>query len=207
MLINAQRAEEVRVAIVNQSVLDAYEVSASESGLIRGNIYLGVVASVKPSLDAAFVDIGVERDGLLRVEDVVAAAAHRKSDQRRPRVDRLLEKGRPILVQVTRDGIGQKGSQVTSNVSIAGRYLVLMPFDGVRGVSRKLGDEDERHRIRERVEQLSLPEGCGVIVRTNAVDQPKTALNRDLNALLRLWKYTERLDSRCPMTSAMFLTT
>jgi ribonuclease E len=188
MLINAHRPEEVRVAIVRQGVLDAYEVSAAESGMIRGNIYRGVVASVKNSLDAAFVDIGVDRDGLLRVDDVVAAAAHRKTDQRRPPIDKLVEKGRPILVQVTRDGMGNKGSQLTSNLSLAGRYLVLMPYDDVRGVSRKLADEDERHQIRERLDQLSLPDGCGVIVRTNAIDQPKTALNRDLNALLRLWK-------------------
>jgi ribonuclease E len=188
MLINAQRTEEVRVAIVTEGILDKYEVSASESGLIRGNIYRGVVSSVKPSLDAAFVDIGADRDGLLRSEDVVRAAAHRKPEGRRPRIDRILEKGRPVLVQVTRDGIGNKGCQLTTDVSIAGRYLVLMPHDHVRGVSRKLDDEEMRHQIRERIEQLDLPEGYGVIVRTNAVDQPKTALNRDLNALLRLWK-------------------
>ncbi len=188
MLINAQRPEEVRVAIVTDGVLDKYEVSASESGLCRGNIYRGVVASLQPSLDAAFVDIGIERNGLLRAEDVVPAAAHRKPEKGRPRIDRVLEKGRPVLVQVVRDGVGKKGSLLTTNLSIAGRCLVLMPFDDVRGVSRKLDDEDTRSSIRDRLRQLDLPEGAGVIVRTNAVDQPKTVLNRDLNALLRLWK-------------------
>ncbi len=188
MLINAQRAEEVRVAIVNEGILDRYEVSASEYGLIRGNIYRGVVVNVVPSLEAAFVNIGAERDGLLRAEDVVPAAAHRKSGDQRPRIDRLLEKGRPLLVQVTRDGIGDKGCQLTTELSIAGRYLVLMPFDGVRGVSRKVEDEELRHAIRERLDQLDLPSGIGAIARTNAADQPKSALARDLNALLRLWK-------------------
>jgi ribonuclease E len=188
MLINAQRAEEVRVAIMNEGVLDKYEVSAAETGLIRGNIYRGVVASVKPSLDAAFVDIGADRHGLLRVDDVVTAAAHHKPEGRRPKIDRLLDKGRPLLVQVTRDGMGDKGSQLTTNLSIAGRYMVLMPFDSVRGLSRKVEDEDLRKQIRDRIAQLDVPNGCGVIARTNAADQPKASLNRDLSALLRLWK-------------------
>jgi len=187
MLINAQRTEEVRVAIMTDGTLDKYEVSASDARLYRGNIYRGVVVNLQPSLDAAFVDIGTERHGLLRAEDVVAVATHRKTEGRRPRIDKLLERGRGILVQVTRDGLGAKGPQLTSNLSIAGRYLVLMPYDDVRGVSRKVDDGETRSSIRERLKQLDLPDGCGVIVRTNATDQPKTALNRDLNALLRLW--------------------
>ena len=190
MLINAQRPEEVRVAIVNEGILDQYEVSTSETGLYRGNIYRGTVASIQPSLDASFVNFGVERDGLLRAEDVVATAAHRKPEEgrRRARIDHLLEKGRPIMVQVVRDGVGTKGSLLTSNVSVAGRYLVLMPFEKTRGVSRKLDDGETRSVLRERLDDLDLPDGFGVIARTNAGDQPKASLNRDLNALLRLWK-------------------
>jgi len=190
LLINAQRPEEVRVAIVNRGVLDAYAVSTSETGLCRGNIYRGIVASLQPSLDAAFVDFGAERDGLLRAEDVVPAAAHRKldPDRRHHRIDQLLEKGKPVLVQVVRDGIGSKGALLTTNLSIAGRYVVLMPFEEARGVSRKLEDGETRGVLRERLDQLDLPEGFGVIARTNASDQPKASLNRDLSALLRLWK-------------------
>ena len=190
LLINAHRPEEVRVAIVNRGVLDAYAVSTLETGLARGNIYRGIVASLQPSLDAAFVDFGAERDGLLRAEDVVPAAVHRKldPDRRHHRIDQLLEKGKPVLVQVVRDGIGSKGALLTTNLSIAGRYLVLMPFEEARGVSRKLEDGETRGVLRERLDQLELPEGFGVIARTNAGDQPKTSLNRDLAALLRLWK-------------------
>ncbi len=188
MLINAQAPEEVRVAIVSGHTLDTYEVAAAESGMYRGNIYRGIVTSVQPALEAAFVDIGVERDGLLRADDVVPAARHRKTDERRPRVDKMLDKGQPILVQVARDGSGRKGPLVTSNISLAGRYVVLMPYEDTRGVSRKVEDEEIRSKIKERLSQISVPDGCGVIVRTNAVDQPKTTLNRDLNALLRLWK-------------------
>jgi ribonuclease E len=190
LLFNAQRPEEVRVAITNQGVLDTYAVSTAETGLARGNIYRGVVANLQPSLDAAFVDFGAERHGLLRAEDIVPSAAHRKVDsgRHRPRIDQLLEKGRPILVQVVRDGIGTKGALLTTNLSIAGRYLVLMPFEETRGISRKLEDGETRGVLRERLGQLSVPDGIGVIARTNAGDQPKSALNRDLSALLRLWK-------------------
>ncbi len=189
MLINAQRPDEVRIAIITDNILDRYEVSATESGLCRGNIYRGVVANLQPSLDAAFVDFGAEKDGLLRADDVVSEAYHKKQTktEKHPRIDHILERGRPIMVQVVRDGVGRKGALVTTNVSIAGRYLVLMPYDDVRGISRKV-DEEERQQVKERVAKLDLPEGCGVILRTNALDQPQRTLNRDLNALLRLWK-------------------
>ncbi len=189
MLINAQRPEEVRIAVVSENKLDQYEVSATESGLYRGNIYRGIVANIQPSLDAAFVGFGADRDGLLRADDVVPSAYQKKLEKagKHPRVDRILERGKPILLQVIRDGVGRKGALVTTNLSIAGRYLVLMPFDDVRGISRKAEDED-RQAIKDRVSKLELPEGCGVILRTNALDQPQKTLNRDLNALLRLWK-------------------
>ena len=191
MLINAHRPEEVRVAIINEGILDQYEVSTADTGLYRGNIYRGIVASIQPSLDASFVDFGAEKHGLLRAEDVVpAATAHRKSTEggKRPRIDQLLEKGRPVLVQVVRDGIAAKGALLTTNLSIAGRYLVLMPYEVTRGISRKLEDSETRGVMRERLDQLDVPEGFGVIARTNAGDQPKSSLNRDLSALLRLWK-------------------
>jgi len=189
MLINAQRPEEVRIAIISDNTLDQYEVAATESGLCRGNIYRGIVANVQPSLDAAFIAFGEERDGLVRADDVVPSAYCKKVEGggKHPRIDRILQRGQPILVQVVRDGVGHKGALVTTNISIAGRYLVLMPFDDVRGVSRKAEDE-ERQAVKDRVAKLELPEGCGVILRTNALDQPQKTLNRDLNALLRLWK-------------------
>ncbi|MCJ7753478.1 MAG: Rne/Rng family ribonuclease, partial [Thermoanaerobaculales bacterium] len=189
MLINAQRPEEVRIAIITDGVLDHFEVAATESGLLRGNIYRGTVANVQPSLDAAFVNFGADKDGLLRADDVVLQAYSNKAEApgKHPRVDRILERGQPVLVQVVRDGVGHKGALVTTNVSIAGRYLVLMPYDEVRGVSRKAEDE-ERQAVKDRVAKLDLPEGFGVILRTNALDQPQKILNRDLGALLRLWK-------------------
>lgn len=191
MLINAGRAGHLRVAVIDGTTLEEYQVEMAEADLCRGNIYRGVVANIQPSLNAAFVDIGEERHGFLPVGDILPSAYHRKppEDQRRPRIDQVLERGRSILVQVTKDGVGNKGPALTTNLALAGRYLVMMPFDDVRGISRKIEDDEARAKLRERLSKLNLKEDSGgVIVRTNGLDQNQTTLNRDLSALQRLWK-------------------
>jgi ribonuclease E len=190
MLINAQRAEEVRVAIMSGDTLDTYQLAVAEAGLSRGNIYRGIVANINPALNAAFVDFGAERDGMLPAHDVVAEAYHRTppSDESASRIDRILERGHSLLVQVTKDPSGTKGAALTTNVSFAGRYLVLTPFDQTRGISRKVEDEEIRATMREQAAKLDVPPGCGIILRTNALGQTKTVLKADLAALLRLWK-------------------
>jgi ribonuclease E len=189
MLINARVPEELRIAIVDGDVLENYQVEVADRDLTRGNIYRGIIASIQPSLNAAFIDYGAERHGFLTIQDVVPAAYYREPEKSgRPRIDEVLEKGKPIVVQVTREPEGNKGAALTTNLSLAGRYLVLTPFDDKQGVSRKVEDEDTRKRLKEQVAKLDRPSGAGLIVRTNALDQNKTALNRDMNALLRLWK-------------------
>ncbi|MBI4916728.1 MAG: Rne/Rng family ribonuclease [Acidobacteria bacterium] len=189
MLINAQRPQELRLAIVAGGVLDAYQVAVAEAGLSRHNIYRGLVASVQPSLDAAFIDFGATKDGFLSSDDVVKEARHRQpAEGKRPRIDQLLERGRSLVVQVTKDAAGGKGAAVTTNISLAGRYLVLMPYDDVRGISRKVEDEETRAKLKELAGKLDVPPGCGFILRTAALGQTKTTLNRDLSALLRVWR-------------------
>ncbi len=190
MLINAQRPEEVRVAIVDGETLDEYQVAVTRAGTTRGNVYRGMVTSIHPGLNAAFVDYGAEKDGLLAAHDVVPQAYHRSPGEgvRHPRIDRILERGKPVLVQVTKDPSGSKGAAITTKISLAGRYLVLLPYGSAQGISHRVEDEEERRRIREVLTKVSVPEGFGFIVRTAALNQNKTALNRDLNALLRLWK-------------------
>ena len=190
MLINAQRSQQLRVAIVDGNQLKDYQVEITDRDLTRGNIYRGVVANIQPSLNAAFIDIGEERHGFLPVADVLPSTYHKQppDDSRRPRIDQVLEKGKTIVVQVTKDGVGQKGAALTTNVALAGRYLVLTPFDNVRGISRKAEDDDARKKIRGRLKKLNMPEEHGVIVRTNGLEQNQTTLNRDLNALQRLWR-------------------
>jgi ribonuclease E len=198
MLINAQRPEEVRLAIMSGDTLDGYQVAVTEGGLARGNIYRGVVANINPALEAAFVDFGAERHGMLPAHDVVPQTYHRTppAGPGSHRIEKVLERGRPIVVQVTRDPTGAKGAALTTNVSLAGRYLVLMPFDPTRGISRKVEDEEVRVAMREQADRLAVPEGCGFILRTNALGQTKATLSRDLAGLLRLWKRVQAEASR-----------
>jgi len=192
MLINAQTPEELRLAIVTDSTLDTYQVEAAEGGLTRGNIYRGIIANVQPSLNAAFIDYGAERNGFLAIQDVMEDAWYRQpKNKSRPTIDEVLDRGKPIVVQVTREPEDQKGAALTTNLSLAGRYLVLTPFDSTRGVSRKVENDDDRKHLKQIASQLKMPKGCGVIVRTNALDQTKTTLTRDLAALLRLWKQVQ----------------
>ncbi|HEY4587712.1 MAG TPA: Rne/Rng family ribonuclease [Thermoanaerobaculia bacterium] len=188
MLINAQRPEELRVAIVQGNTLENYKVDVAEAGLTRGNIYRGVIASIQPSLNAAFIDYGAERHGFLAIQDVVPDAYYKQPHSSHPRIEEVLEKGKPIVIQVEKDPIGTKGAALTTGLSVAGRYLVLTPFEDTRGVSRKVEDEDTRKKLKGLANGLDLPDGCGVILRTNALGQTKITLNRDLSALLRLWK-------------------
>ena len=188
MLINAQRPEELRVAIVSGTVLESFQVDVAESGLTRGNIYRGTIASIQPSLNAAFIDYGTERHGFLSIQDVVPQAYYHEPTGGHPRIDEVLDRGKPIVVQVSKDAVSTKGAVLTTNLSLAGRYLVLTPFDDTRGVSRKVEDEETRKKLKDQAAKLALPDGCGVIVRTNALAQTKVTLARDLAALLRLWK-------------------
>jgi ribonuclease E len=191
MLINARHAEELRVAIVEEGLLDSYQVEVAERGLLKGNIYRGVIANIQPALNAAFIDYGGERHGFLAIQDVVPQAYYRDPSKGRPKIEDVLERGMPIVVQVEKEPEGQKGAVLTTNLSLAGRYLVFTPFDETRGVSRKVEDEATRARLRQAMRGLEAPPGSGLIVRTNALDQNKATLARDLASLLRLWKGIE----------------
>jgi ribonuclease E len=192
MLVNAQDPQEVRIAIANGSELENYQIELAERGQTKGNIYRGIITNIQPSLNAAFIEYGFERNGFLAIQDVVPEAYYREpSGGGRVKVEDVLERGKPIVVQVVKDPEGQKGGALTTNLSLAGRYLVLTPFDPTLGVSRKVEDEDVRRALKDQVSKLEVPPGCGVIVRTNALDVTKTALARDLAALLRLWKRVE----------------
>ncbi len=120
---------------------------------------------------------------------MVAEARYREPRKgQQPRINDILERNKPIVVQVTRDPEGRKGAVLTTNLSLPGRYLVLTPFDTTRGVSRKVENEDERKALKALAASLELPDGCGVVVRTNAREQNRRELGKDLQALLRVWK-------------------
>ncbi|HUF17335.1 MAG TPA: Rne/Rng family ribonuclease [Thermoanaerobaculia bacterium] len=189
MLINAQNSEELRIAVVQGTTLETFQVEVAERGLTRGNVYRGTVVNVQPALNAAFIEYGAERHGFLSLQDIVPEVWHRSpAKERRPRIEEVLDKGKPIIVQVSKEPEGQKGAGLTTNLSFAGRYLVLTPYDDTRGVSRKVEDDEVRRQLKDQVEKLKVPDGAGFIVRTNALDQNKTTLTRDFAALIRLWK-------------------
>ncbi|HKI85393.1 MAG TPA: Rne/Rng family ribonuclease, partial [Thermoanaerobaculia bacterium] len=188
MLINAQNAEELRIAIVDGKTLENYQVEVADRNLTRGNIYRASVVNIQPSLNAAFLDYGAERHGFLAIQDVVPAVYRHEVKGERARIDKVLDRGQSVMIQVVKEPEGQKGAAVTTNLSLAGRYLVFTPYDDMRGVSRKVEDEESRRRLKEIASGLSIPQGGGVIIRTNAIDQNKTTLARDLAELLRLWR-------------------
>jgi ribonuclease E len=198
MLINAQNPEEVRIATIEGPLLEDFQVEVSREGLTRGNVFRATVTNVEPSLAAAFVDYGLERNGFLPVGEFVeqasptkgndvSAVKGREEEKRPPRIQDLVKRGDEIIVQVTREPVDNKGGAVTMNLSLAGRYIILNPWDDVRGVSRKVEDEEIRKQLKQQASKLDVPEGAGFIVRTNALQQNKATLNRDFTTLLRLW--------------------
>ncbi len=192
MLINATRPEEVRAAILNDGKLDQFEIEVEDAGLLKGNVYRGVVANVEASLNACFVDIGADKQGFLPVDEIHPSAFHSQpknnGKKERPRIEDVMRKGGEIIVQVVKDAIGNKGAALTSQVSLAGRYIVLMPLDDSRGVSRRIADEGRRKKIKEIAAGLKIPDECGFIVRTAGMNRTKTDLNRDGAQLVRTWK-------------------
>lgn len=204
MLINVVAGEECRIAIVADGRLEElYQERASSESHV-GNIYKGRVTNVEPSIQAAFVDFGQERNGFLHISDLhpMYFAGHDKDEtemvgQKTPRRDRppiqkCLRRGQEILVQVLKEGIGTKGPTLTSYLSIPGRYLVMMPSMERLGVSRKVEDDDARREMRRILDELNPPQGFGFIIRTAGIGKNKTELKRDLAYLQRLWSSIEQ---------------
>ena len=194
LLINVSEGEEIRIALLeNGLVEELYVERAGRAGHV-GDIYKGVVTNVEPSIQAAFIEFGYARNGFLHVSDVIPSAYHksyqgkRKRGQTLPSINKVLKRGQEVVVQITREEIGTKGPSVTTYLSLPGRFLVLMPGIHRRGVSRKIADQQRRDALRKIMEELKLPEDLGCIVRTAGVDQTKRDLQRDLSYLLRLWK-------------------
>ena len=196
MLINVAEDEEYRIAVVEDGALEELYLERTKAERHVGDIYLGKVQSVEPSIQAAFVDIGTEKNGFLHISDIrpdvhdippvkTPSQRPRKSDQRK--ICSLLKKGDRVLVQVTREGIDAKGPSVTTYVSLPGKYLVMMPGLSHYGVSRKIRDEESRRRLKSILSSIDLPKQAGFIIRTAGLGRTKRDLQRDLRYLQRLW--------------------
>lgn len=188
MLINASQRDEKRVAIVSENVL--YDFITERPGFEQkiGNIYLAKITSIEPSLDAVFVDYGSERHGFLPLKEISREYFINRPDQEgRMNIRELLRVGQEIMIQVEKEERGNKGAALTTYISLAGSYLVLMPNSPrAGGISRRI-EGDERDQLREILNQVSVPDGMGLIVRTAAIGRTNDELKWDLEVLLSHW--------------------
>jgi ribonuclease E len=199
ILINANDTEEVRIAVLENGQLEELYYERPNEKKYLGNIYKGRVVNLEPAIQAAFVDIGIGRNGFLHVSDVlpvykdsagvpVDTLSLRLADRRRLKIQDILRKGQEVLVQISKDAIGAKGPSLTTYVSVPGKYLVLMPGVNRHGVSKRIRDDEERSKLRERLSELNLSKGMGYIVRTAGQERPIADLEKDFLYLMKIWE-------------------
>ncbi len=187
MLINATQAEERRLAIVNGQKLLDYEIEIEGREQRKGNIYKAVVTRVEPSLEACFVDYGEDRHGFLPFKEISRQYFSTGVSVGQARIQDVIKEGQELLVQVEKEERGNKGAALTTFVSLAGRYVVLMPNNPRGGgVSRRIEGED-RQELKAALDQLEYPNGMSIIARTAGIGRDANELQWDLNYLLKLW--------------------
>src|ERR1043166_7947301 len=212
ILINAN-PRETRVAIIEDEQLAELLVDRPDARRMVGDIYYGRLDAVLPGIPAAFVDIGTEKSAFLHASDLVyegeevsdgddddaddddengGGRKKKKDDGKTPPIQEILKRGKEILVQVSKEPISTKGPRVTAQVSLAGRFLVYMPFASRVGISRKIGERAERARLREQMKGVLPEKSGGVIVRTVGEDVPRETVERELNTLMGNWKRIKR---------------
>lgn len=192
MLFNATQAEELRVAIVDGQKLIDLDIEYSGKEQRKSNIYKGIITRVEPSLEAAFIDYGAERHGFLPFKEISRVYLKGEDGEfSRSRIQSVLKEGQELIVQVDKDERGNKGAALTTFISLAGRYLVLMPNNPRGGgVSRRV-EGDERTELRDVMDQLEVPGGMSIIARTAGIGRAVEELQWDLNYLRQLWTAIE----------------
>ena len=183
VMVVRQQGERTQIAVLEDGVLVEHYVTRGTASSMVGNVYLGRVQNVLPSMEAAFIDIGRGRNAVLYAGEVNWDAAG--LDGQPKRIELALKSGDPILVQVTKDPVGQKGARLTSQISLPGRFLVYVPDSSMTGISRKLPD-NERSRLKGILKRV-MPEDAGVIVRTAAEGAPEAAIEQDVERLAAQW--------------------
>lgn len=198
MLINVMHPEETRVAIVHDGRLMELNIEISGKEQIKGNIYKGVVLRVEPGLQAAFIDIGRAKPGFLQIGELHPDYWEWRDDipeeqrKRRPRIQEVLRRGQELVVQIEKDERDNKGSALTSYLSLPGRYMVIMPGSDSTGISRKVEQEGARKKLKEIVAGMNIPEGTGYIIRTEAVGRAPEELHKDFANLTELYESIKR---------------
>ncbi|MFC6838656.1 Rne/Rng family ribonuclease [Xanthomonas theicola] len=188
MLINATQAEELRVAIVDGQTLYDIDIEQPSKEQKKSNIYKGRITRLEPSLEAAFVEYGGERHGFLPLKEISRDYFQAGVDHNKATIRELLREGQEVVVQVDKEERGNKGAALTTFISLAGRYMVLMPNSpSAGGVSRRIEGED-RAALKEALDKLNIPDDMGVIIRTAGVGRDAEELQWDLDYLLQVWK-------------------
>src|ERR1700685_1079854 len=188
MLFNATQQEELRVAIVDGQKLIDIDIETAGREQRKGNIYKGVITRIEPSLEACFVNYGEDRHGFLPFKEVARQYFREGVDMRSARIQDALREGQQLIVQVEKEERGNKGAALTTFISLAGRYLVLMPNNPRGGgVSRRL-EGDGGQELRDAMNGLQIPEGMGAIVRTAGVGRSVEELQWDLDNLRTQWE-------------------
>lgn len=200
-IIADSRPEQTRVAVLEDDTLAELYIESTESKNVVGNIYRGKVQNVLPGMQAAFIDVGLEKNAFLYIGDMTLPAnksvfefAEKEKTDSKEKVNKpkknMIKEGQEITVQILKEPIGTKGARVSTHITLPGRYLVVLPGVEHIGVSRRIEDEEERLRLRKMLESIR-PQGMGLIVRTAAKDKTLEELEVDLNILVRLWKMIE----------------
>lgn len=203
LLINAEEPEECRLALLEDGRLESIHVTTVATNHTKNNIYKARIVAIEPSLQAAFVDYGREKNGFLPFSEIHPEYYKQELSEdirrlvenhqwKKLSITDVLEKGQEVLAQVVKEEVGKKGANMTTYLSIPGRCVVLMPGSDSSGISRKISGEEKRSELRDVMKSIEMPEGIGWIVRTASVDITKTALSRDVEHLLVLWDKIKR---------------
>ncbi len=206
MLINASHLEESRVAIVEDGVLTELDIEITGSTQNKGDIYKATVVRVEAGLQAAFVDYGANRLGFLQIGELHPSLFPKKEQESgpRPRINEILKRGQELLVQIIREERGTKGAALTTNLSLPGRYMVLMPDSSTKGISRKVEDDATRKKLKEAMATLDIPDNIGYIVRTAGIGQKVTELKRDYKYLSGIYNKIQQLDKKLKAPALLF---
>lgn len=208
LLINTAAPEECRIVLIEKGKVEAFFVETINRAQSKGNIYKGRITTVEPNLQAAFVDIGLEKNGFLPFSEIhpeyyykeVSPDTHWKDLN----IKDVVRKGQEVLVEVVKEAAGTKGANITTYLSLPGRYLVLMPGSDSSGISRKIEDEAQRAKLRKMVDSIKPPEGIGYIIRTASEGITKTSLSQDMRYLLNLWGEIKKTGQELPAPALVY---
>src|SRR5512136_1202906 len=208
MLINVAEPEECRVAVVEEGKLEELYVERASAGTHVGSIYKGRVVNIESGIQAAFLDMGIEKNGFLHISDlhpryfpgskgnVMEPIGRRQALKDRPPMQNCLRRGQDLIVQVTKEGLKTKGPTLSTYLALPGKHIVMMPWMKGYGISHKIEDEEERKRLAQVFDESDPPKGQGFIIRTAGQGSSKKDIQNDLRYLTRLWRSIQsRMDS------------